>query len=318
MSEHTMKAVRCSHGAPHLVEVPRPSGEGVRVKVAAAGICGSDLHLMASDFPVTSTYGHEVSGITPNGTPVAIEPIAACGECPACKIGAYNHCTLGMFAATFGVGRDGGMAEEMIVPERCLVPLPTSLAVGDACLVEPLAVAVHGVAMVDLRPGDRVAVVGGGTIGLCAVAVAREITADVTLHARHDVQRAAGERLGAKGETSGEYDVVFDCAGTNDSAAESVRLCRAAGKLQMLATYWGGLTLPAYEVSGKELRIFSSANYASNGAVRDVDIAAALLARNAAIAPALITHRLPLDAAEEAFRIARDRAAGAIKVVLEP
>jgi threonine dehydrogenase-like Zn-dependent dehydrogenase len=313
-----VKAVRCQHGAAHLVEVERPSGEGVRVRVAAAGICGSDLHLIASGFPITSTFGQEISGITENGTPVAIEPIAACGACPACAVGAYNHCVLGAFAATLGVGRDGGMAEEMIVPARCLVPLPSGLPVADACLAEPLAVAVHGVAMVGLKPGDRVAVVGGGAIGLCAVAVAREITADVALLARHDAQRAAGERLGAGDGASGEYDIVFDCAGTSDSMADSVRLCRAGGAVQMLATYWGGLTLPAFEMSAKELRIFSSSSYARNGAVRDIDIAAALLARNPAIAPALITHRLPLAAAEEAFRVAHDRAAGAIKVVLEP
>jgi threonine dehydrogenase-like Zn-dependent dehydrogenase len=318
MSGHMMKAVRCAHGEAHLVEVERPTGEGVRVKIAAAGICGSDLHLISSGFPVTATFGHEISGVTENGTPVAIEPIAACGVCPACKAGAYNHCALGMFAATFGVGRDGGMAEEMIVPARCLVPLPSGLPLADACLAEPLAVAVHGVAMVDVQPGDRVAVVGGGTIGLCAVAVAREITSDVALLARHDAQREAGERLGAVAGTNGDYDVVFDCAGTTESAAESVRLCRPRGRLQMLATYWEGLTLPAFEISGKELQLFSSSSYARNGAARDIEIAAAILARNPAIGPALITHRMPLDAAEDAFRVARNRAAGAIKVVLEP
>jgi threonine dehydrogenase-like Zn-dependent dehydrogenase len=313
-----MKAVRCAHGEARLVEVERPTGEGVRVRIAAAGICGSDLHLISSGFPITATFGHEISGITENGTPVAIEPIGACGECPACKVGAYNHCALGMFAATYGVGRDGGMAEEMIVPARCLVPLPAGLPVADACLAEPLAVAVRGVAMVGLKPGDRVAVVGGGTIGLCAVAVAREITDDVALLARHDAQRQAGEKLGACASPAGDYDIVFDCAGTSASAADSIRLARAGGALQMLATYWEGLTLPAFEMSAKELRIFSSSSYARNGAVRDIDVAAAILARNPAIGPTLITHRLPLDAAEEAFRVARDRAAGAIKVVLEP
>jgi threonine dehydrogenase-like Zn-dependent dehydrogenase len=223
-----------------------------------------------------------------------------------------------MAAVTIGVGRDGGMAEEMIVPARCLIPLPSGLPVADACLAEPLAVAVHGVAMVGLEPGERVAVVGGGTIGLCAVAVAREITDDVALSARHDAQRAAGERLGASLAPSGEYDVVIECAGTSEAAAEAVRLCRAGGRIQMLATYWQGLTLPAFEISAKELRLFSSASYARNGAARDIDIAAAILARNPAIAASLITHRLPLEAAVEAFGLARNRAAGAIKVVLTP
>ncbi len=100
--------------------------------------------------------------------------------------------------------------------------------------------------------------------------------------------------------------------------ADAVRLCRNRATLLMLATYWEGLTLPAFEVAGKELRIIGSASYASNGPVRDIDIAAAMLARNPAIASSIISHRLPLDAAVEAFDVARNRAAGAIKVVLSP
>jgi threonine dehydrogenase-like Zn-dependent dehydrogenase len=313
-----MRAVRCAEGHIHLVEVDRPSGEGVRVKVASAGICGSDLHLVNAGFPMTSTFGHEIAGVTDNGTPVAIEPLAICGTCPACQSGNYNHCVIGSFAATIGVGRDGGMADELIVPERCLVPLPSGLSAADACLAEPLAVAVHGVAMAGLKASDRVAVIGGGSIGLCAVAVAKEITPDVALSARHDAQRQAGEQLGAKLEPSGEYDLVIECAGTSSSMADAVRLCRPGATLLMLATYWEGLTLPAFEVSGKELRVIGSASYARNGAVRDIDIAAAMLARNPKIATSLITHRLPLDAAVEAFDVASNRAAGAIKVVLQP
>lgn len=312
-----MKAVRCSNHKACLTHVPEPSGEGVRVRIAAAGICGSDLHMIAMGFPNPFTLGHEMSGITDNGTPVAIEPIAACGHCPCCIRGEYNLCVLGS-KTILGVGQDGGMAEELIVPERCLVPLPAGLAVEDACLVEPLAVAVHGIAMT--RPGhrDRVAIVGGGTIGLCAVAIARLATPEVCLLARHDRQKAAGERLGATLAPSGEYDLVIDCAGTADSIAEAVRLCRPGATVLLLATYWDGLTLPAFEVSLKQLRIVSSANYCRQGLSRDVDVAAAAMAQNPRIAECLITHRLPLDAAEEAFAIAADRASGAIKVTLDP
>jgi threonine dehydrogenase-like Zn-dependent dehydrogenase len=248
---------------------------------------------------------------------VAIEPLAVCGVCPACLSGAYNHCVLGAFGSTLGVGKDGGMADEILVPERCLVALPSGLPVADACLAEPLAVAVHGIAMVDLKPTDRVAIIGGGSIGLMAVAVAREITPHVALSARYDSQRLAGERLGAT-EPSGEYDIVIDCAGTSDSLADAVKLCRVGASVLLLATYWGGLNMPAFEVAAKELRIVSSSSYARHGAVRDFDIAAAILARNPAIASSIITHRLPLDAAVEAFALAGDRASGAIKVVLAP
>ena len=313
-----MKAVRCEHGKVRLVEVERPKGEGVRVKVASVGICGSDLHLLTAGFPIQSTLGHEIAGFTENGTPVAVEPIAPCGHCAYCAQGRYNLCELGSFATTFGVGQDGGMAEEMIVPERCLVPLPTGLAVADACLIEPLAVAIHGIINAGIRATDRVAVIGGGSIGLCAVAAVKDTGAEVALLARHDRQKAAGERLGAKLGAAGSYDIVIDCAGTSAALADAVGLCKPGATLLLLATYWEGLTLPSFEVTTKELTIMSSASYARHGMVRDVDVAAALMARNPVIAQSIITHRMPLDSAVEAFAVAADRSHGAIKVALEP
>ena len=312
-----MKAVRCHDHKPVLRDLPAPSGEGVRIRVASSGICGSDLHMLKMGFPIPFTLGHEVAGITPDGTPVAIEPIAPCGHCGECVQGRYNLCAMGP-QAVLGVGQDGGMAEEMLVPARCLVPLPSGVEVRDACLVEPLAVAVHGIAMAGISASDRVAIVGGGTIGLCAVAIARRAAGDVYLLARHDVQKRAGEQLGATLDAQGSYDLVIDCAGTTESIATAVSLCRPRARLLLLATYWEGLTLPAFEVSMKELRVIGSSSYARQGLSRDVDVAATAMAQNPLIAKLLITHRLPLEAAEEAFAIAGNRAAGAIKVAFNP
>jgi len=309
-----VKAVRSEQGRVFVANVETPRGEGVRVKVASSGICGSDLHMLSAGFPMPFTMGHESAGTAPDGTPVAIEPIVACGHCAACVRGAYNLCERG--AQFVGINSDGGMAEEVLVPARCLVPLPSGIPLQNACLNEPIAVAVHGVARAGIRGGERVAIVGGGTIGLCALAVVKEITPNVSLNARHDAQKAAAERLGAKLDAQGSFDVVIDCAGTSQSIAEAVGLCRPGATLLLLATYWEGLTLPAFEVSMKELRILGSNAYCRHGAVRDVEIAAALMARNPLIAPNIISHRLPLEAAVEAFQVAGDRRAGAIKVTL--
>jgi threonine dehydrogenase-like Zn-dependent dehydrogenase len=213
--------------------------------------------------------------------------------------------------------RDGGMADELVVPERCLVPLPSGVAVRDACLVEPLSVCIHGVRKAGVHGGMRIAVVGGGSIGLCAVAAGRFAGAEVGLEARYDAQRAAGERLGAK-PIDGEYDVVLECAGSESAVQRVCELAKPGGTVVLLSSYWGPLNLPGFLVMLKELRLQPSSMYGRHAAGRDIEAGAALLASNRAIAPALITHRLPLDAAAEAFRIARDRAAGAIKVVLEP
>ncbi len=312
-----MRAVHVTNGEVNVGEVPDPSGDGVRVRVRSSGICGSDLHMMRVGFPVTSILGHEVAGELQDGTPVAVEPLGPCGHCEFCVTGDYNFCVAGP-EMVYGVGRDGGMADEILVPERCIVRLPAGVRAEDACLVEPLAVAVHGLRNVGVRAGHRVAIVGGGSIGLCALAVATESGAEATLIARHDAQRAAALRLGAQAE-DGTYDIVIDAAGTTSALEKAVELCRPGGTLLLLASYWDGvLTLPAFAVCSKEIRIVPSMTYRRFGIARDIDIAAALLGARPEIPEVLISHRMPLDAAPEAFRIAGDRKSGAIKVVLEP
>ena len=314
-----MRAVRCESGGVRVVEVPEPRGDGVRVRVRSAGICGSDLHLVAGSFPVVGTLGHEFAGALSDGTAVAVEPLAPCGDCPACVSGDYHLCRIGM-GMLMGVGLDGGMADEVLVPERALVRLPAGLPLRDASLVEPLAVSLHGLRKAGLRGGTRVAVVGAGTIGLCAVAVAVSAGADVTLLARHDHQREAGERLGASvAEPGADYDLVVEAAGAPAALERAVTLCRPGGSVVLVATYWDGkLELPAFATCLREITIVPSSLYSRTGAGRDVDLAAALLAGRPEIARTLITHRFPLDAAAEAFACAADRSSGVIKVVLEP
>lgn len=317
-----MRAVRCVDGAAAVVEVDEPGApaavdDEVRVRVASAGICGSDLHMLPMG--LAATMGHEFAGTLADGTPVAVEPLAPCGDCEACRSGDYARCRLGP-GIVLGVGRDGGMAERCTVPARSLSPLPAGVGLADACLVEPLAVAVHGVRRGGIAAGDRVAVVGGGTIGQMAVVAAQATGADVDLVARHDHQRAAGERLGAGAPSEGaEHDVVIEAAGTASALADAVDRCRPGGRVVLLGSYWdGSVEMPGLAVTMKEITLVPASMYGRVGPSRDFDVAAAVLAGRPEVAEAVITHRFPLDAAAEAFAAARDRAAGAIKVVLEP
>lgn len=156
-----------------------------------------------------------------------------------------------------------------------------------------------------------------GTICLSAVAVAKSIRAEVGLSARHPHQTKAGTLLGAS-EIEGQYDLVVECAGTESALNQAVELCRPQGKLLLLGTYWDGTSLPLIAAMMKEITIIPSYMYAAGNAGRDFDIAATLLAGNTKIPEALITHRFPLTEIPQAFSVARDRKAGAIKVVLEP
>lgn len=312
-----MKAVRCCDKHARVVDVPVPTGDGVLVDVRSAGICSSDLHMLSLGFEIPGTLGHEVAGLLPDGRAVAIEPLGPCGHCDMCTEGSYNLCRVGA-GMVHGIGRDGGMAEKILVQERCIVPLPSNVRAEDACLVEPLAVAAHGLRRVGVSPGQRVAVVGAGSIGLCAVAMLSRNISNLDLCARHDAQKMAGERLGAGIDPSGEYDLVVECAGNSGSLKQAADLCRPGGAILLLATYWEGVTLPAFEVSMKGLRIYASSMYSRQGLVRDVEVAAQALAARPELPGIMITHRVPLEAAEEGFALAADRKAGAIKVVLEP
>ena len=313
-----MRAVRVHEGHVTVDDVPAPDDFGVRVRVRSAGICGSDLHLIDAGVVEAAqvTLGHEVAGLTDDGTPVAVEPLAPCGTCGPCLDGEYNLCrTSG--AMLFGIGRDGGMADEMWVPDRALVPLPTGIDVRDASLVEPLAVVVHSFRRGAVRPDQRVAVIGGGTIGLCAVAVGRALGCEVGLEARHDHQRAAGERLGAS-EIAGEYDVVIEAAGSESALASAVHLARPSAQVMIPGIYWGPVALPGLAMCLKQVSLCPTTLYGRHPGGRDVDNAAALLAATPELAPTVVTHRFPLDAAPEAFGVAASRSAGAIKVILEP
>lgn len=309
--------MRVVDGAVTVADVPRPTGDGVRVRVRAAGVCGSDLHLVELGFGAGTTLGHELAGVTDDGTPVAIEPVVSCGSCRHCLDGQNGRCAQAG-SHTMGIGLDGGMADEIVVPEHLVVPLPAGVAVADACLVEPLAVAVRAVARADIGPDTRVVVVGGGSIGLCAAAAARARGARVEIVARHDHQLAAAERLGAAEAGDRPADVVVEAAGTESALADAVDRCEPGGIVVVPGTYWDDVRLPGMLMGMKEVSLVPSIMYGATTGPRDVTVAAALLAADPDIAAAMITHRFPLDDASAAFATAADRAAGSIKVVLEP
>ncbi len=311
-----MRAVYFDDGKVELRDIQELPDKGIKVHVRSIGICGSDLHMLEMKVPINCVVGHEIAGVLDDGKSVAVEPMVPCDACDNCKGGDYNLCQLGS-ETVLGYGRNGGMADEVIVPERCLVYLPSNVDVKDACLIEPLAVAVHGMRKAGVSGNQRVAVIGGGTIGLSAVAVAKSSYAEVGLSARHNHQMEAGIRLGANG-IEGLYNLVVECAGTESAVNQAVELCRPHGTLLMLGTYWQGLSFPMIVAMMKEITIVPSYMYAASGTGRDFDIAAALLASNPEIADVLITHRFPLAEVTQAFSVARDRKTGAIKVTLEP
>ena len=312
-----MRAVRNTGDGIRVLEVPdiEVTPDLVRVRMRAAGICGSDLHLLEWG-PMPVTLGHEFAGLLDDGTPVAVQPQTPCLECDRCLAGDEHLCRT-LLDRTHGVSIDGGLADEVLVDRRAVVPLPDGVQIEDASLVEPIAVAVHGLHKARAQAGQRVAVIGGGSIGLCVVAAARQLGADVDLVARHPRQIAAGERLGARSTLADEYDAVIDAAGTQSALDQAFQLVRPGGTVLELATFWSPVHV-GLGMTTKEVHFVASSGYGRHGHELEFGLAAALLAHTPELADTLITHRFGLDDAAEGFRAAGDRASGAIKVHFSP
>jgi threonine dehydrogenase-like Zn-dependent dehydrogenase len=216
-----------------------------------------------------------------------------------------------------GIGIDGGMAEKVLVPERFLTPLPKSVKVRDAFLIEPLAVAVRSLLRANANSVKRIIVVGGGTIGLCCVAVAKYFGADVELHARHHHQIEAGFRLGTQTIQSEPAAIVIEAAGTQSALVAAINLVAKGGVVAIPSTYWDPIELPGMTMGMKEVTLIPSITYGSTQGQHDFALASKILASTPELPKAVITHRFPLDAAIDAFSAARSRQMGAIKVAVD-
>ena len=309
-----MKAIKVINKKPTLVDAPTPTSDGVRVKVVSSSICGSDLHMMDSGLFGDHIIGHEFAGITDDGKAVAIEPLTGCGVCGFCDEGHSIHCASGF--SLMGVMTDGGMAEYVTVPASKIIALPSGLDVANASLVEPLAVAIHGVERSRIGQKDRVLVVGAGPIGLAIGAVLRSKGIAYDIAARYHHQQRAAEMLGGNLNPDGHYDVVIDAIGSAASLKQATALIKPMGRIGLVGMFWEPTKLEQ-EFWTKEAQLIPAAGYFCKSPSRSFEAARTLLHQNPDIAEALVTHRFPLDAVQEAFDVARDRAAGAIKVVFD-
>jgi 2-desacetyl-2-hydroxyethyl bacteriochlorophyllide A dehydrogenase len=309
-----MKAVRGHQGEPIVVDVEEAPGDGELLTMQAVGICASDLAYLS--FGTEVVLGHELVGRRADGTPVAVEGLYGCGDCAYCREGRYNLCPQSTERA-LGILSDGGMVEQFRAPSERLVELPGGLDGPDAALVEPAAVAWHGVRMAGTGADSRVAVVGAGSIGLLAAAAAQTQQAgEVSLDARYDHQKLIGERLGTSAP-SGLYDVVIEAAGSATSLQRCVELLAPGGTVVVLGVHYGSVDVPFLGMLNKEATLITSMGYCRHAGGRDMQQAAEMLAARPEIGASLVTHRFPLEDAAEAFRVAGDRRSGAIKVVVD-
>ncbi len=280
-----MQAARLrSAGQMSAEEVERPrAGPGeVIVRVEAAGICGSDRHMFRGEYPTALpvTLGHEFCGIVEElgegvfmlrpGDRVTADPNIACGHCAACRQGRVNLCAN---LEAIGVTRDGGFAEYVRVPQGQAIVLPRDLDPVLGAFSEPLACCLHGLDVAQIKPGDSVAVLGGGVIGLIMVQLARLAGArTVVLSTRQAPRRLLAERLGAthtvdptegdaveaiRAISGGGVDVALECAGVPETFAQSLAAARKGGAAVLFGVMAQGrqVAVEPFDLLVREIRL---------------------------------------------------------------
>jgi len=323
--------------------VADPAPGEVQVRVAAVGVCGSDLHSYAEgavgDTPCAypMVLGHEPAGVVVKtgagvtgwspGDRAALEPALYCYHCEFCLSGHHNVCANLRFMSN--PEEPGFFREHVNLPARNLLALPAGLSLEHATLIEPLAVVLHSMQFVALRPGETAAVFGAGPIGLLTVialklaGAARVWVADPVAH-RLDLARAAGadalldpravdpvrQILADTGNRG--VDVAIDCGGKHDSINQCIHAVRNAGRVVVTAIPPGvHVPIEFSPMRRKEIALYNvrRSNHESAAAL-------AMLDEHIVRFAPLITHTPPLDQIGRAFAQLENYADGVGKIVI--
>ncbi|MGX7896571.1 alcohol dehydrogenase catalytic domain-containing protein [Tsuneonella sp. HG222] len=313
---------------------PMPDAGEVVVKVGRCGICGSDLH-MTEDAAYGCKHGdvlghefagevveagREVSGLK-SGDLVSVIPLKSCGQCEHCRTGEVQWC------ASFGL-QGGGYAEFAVVrPNQC-VKLNTDLSLADGAIIEPLAVALHGVNLSGLQRGDTVLVLGAGPIGLAVafwckrmgaarVAVqdvvedqqqrALDMGADVFVVDPADPVGSAERALG------GKADIVFECVGIPGVIEQAVHQVRNRGTILLLGLCTKPDTFNSFAMLTKEVRLVTSAFFT----VPEYEASLEALAQGAIEPRLLVTDTIALSDTPAVYESLKRRT-GQCKVLIAP
>ncbi len=270
-------------------EIPSAADNEVLVKVMAAGICGSDLDriMHTGMYHMPAVPGHEFSGrifeagknvknFKP-GDRVAVAPILPCYSCENCRQGFYGQCDNYNY---IGSRRDGAFAEFVNVPEENLIPMPDNVGYPEGAAIEPAAVTLHGMQKARVNPGDLVAVLGCGALGLFAIQFAKllgaglVVAADVAHSKLESAQKAGADFVvdAKDGDAARQMetlfgkkkpDLVVESAGNSITQEQSVRLAKKQGRILFLGTAHQDVILPPAtfeKIIRNELVLFGSWN----------------------------------------------------------
>ncbi|MEQ4716578.1 alcohol dehydrogenase catalytic domain-containing protein [Nonomuraea sp. B19D2] len=320
---------------------PRPRPGEVLLEIVATGICGSDVHGYTGENGRRhpgQVMGHETVGRVAElgegvsgpraGTLVTVNPLVACGDCPACAADAQQSCPR---RRVIGVAADisAAFAELMTAPAANVVPLPDTMPVEYGALVEPLAVGQHAARRGQVGPDDRVLVIGGGPIGqACVLAAQRCGAGKVLVSEPAGRRRTLNETLGALTANptaadlptacaellGGPATVVLDAVGASATLADAFAASAFGARVVLVGMHEPRLDLSAYAISTEERTLIGSFCYSA----ADFRETAAWVAEAPAELAALIDGRVDMDGAAETFRRLGRGESEASKVLVFP
>jgi (R,R)-butanediol dehydrogenase/meso-butanediol dehydrogenase/diacetyl reductase len=312
---------------------PTPGTGEVVVKVGRCGICGSDLHMTedaAYGCKHGDVLGHEFAGEVValgreveelrTGDLVSVIPLMSCGQCEHCRKGEVQWCS------QFGL-QGGGYAEFALTrPNQC-IKLPGDLSLADGAIVEPLAVALHGVGLSGLKACDKALVLGAGPIGLAVAYWAKRLGATVAVQDVADFQRDRALGMGADAFVvdpeepvgsaerglGGKADVVFECVGIPGLIDQAVQQVRNRGTVLLLGLCTRPDPINSFAMLSKEVRLVTSAFFT----VPEYQASLDALAEGAIEPRLLITDTISLAETPEVFESLKRRTSQC-KVLIAP
>ena len=261
------------------VEKPKPGLKECLVKVLACGICGTDRHIYHGEYPSAKPVilGHEFGGVIEEvgsnskfkvGQVVSVDPNIVCGTCPDCVAERTAFCP---DLTALGVNINGGLAEYVLTPDSQIYPVKADLNPLHLAFIEPLACSIRGLDLANLKGGEKVAVLGGGVIGLLVVQLAKLAGAsEIVLITRQKFRRDVALKIGATRviDPNGEdvntvvtnMDIVFECAGAVETFKQAQNISRRGGSVIVLGLTASDVTLEVnpFNIVVNELRIQGS------------------------------------------------------------
>ncbi|MEE9274838.1 MAG: alcohol dehydrogenase catalytic domain-containing protein [bacterium] len=348
----TMRAA-ITHGAGdvRIEEAPLPEFEPglILVKVAACGICGTDIHILEGHMrPVWPPYypfiqGHEWGGTVAAigsgvrtglevGDRVIMEPTIGCGACPMCISGSYHLCERagepdGGYKL-LGHTANGAFSEYGVAPPNNLHRLPDSMGWEEAVIVNQVVIALHALDRGRLEPADTVAILGPGLLGLSVLQLARAMGAARTYVTgrgyRLDLARALGADVTIDitkedpvkiimEDTGGRgVDLAVECAGPPESMEQAIAVVRRGGRA-VLEGISGGkkVTFTSDRIVLDEISIIGG-----RGSPNCYPRAIEFMRAGRIDVAKMLTHRFPLDEIEEAFRVVKAREGGVMRAMI--